>query len=83
MEALAHAGGQVAILRVGGCFFEGAELVLALVVFFFATVAAVWSFGAIAALVSTTMSRKETLVLDLKKRCCDCEGAMQIERLCK
>ncbi len=43
-EALAHAGREVSVLRVWGCFFEGAELVLALVFFLFATVAAVGTF---------------------------------------
>jgi hypothetical protein len=41
VEGVRHAGGQVSILRVGGCFFEGAEVVFTFVVFFFAAVGAV------------------------------------------
>lgn len=55
-EGLAHAGGEVAVLGVRGGFFERAEVVFAFVFFLFAAVAAVRTFGAIGAIVGTTMS---------------------------
>jgi len=62
VEAVAHAGWEVTILRVWRCLLEGAELVLALIFLFFAAVTAVRALGAIAALVGTTMSKIKTLV---------------------
>ena len=52
--ALRHAGREVAVLGVGGCFFEGAEVIFAFVVFFFAAV--VEAVGAVAAVVGSSVS---------------------------
>lgn len=58
VEALGHGGRQEAVLGVRRRFLEGGEAVFgfALVVFFFAAVAAVRTFGAVAAVVGSAMS---------------------------
>ncbi|KAH9210916.1 hypothetical protein DL95DRAFT_195148 [Leptodontidium sp. 2 PMI_412] len=61
-ETLAHACWEVSVLGIGGGFFEGTKVVFAFIVFFFARVAAVWTFRAITAVVGTTMSEKRMLV---------------------
>lgn len=58
-----HAGWEVTVLRVWGCFFEGSEMIFALVVFFFAAVVAIWAFGAVASIVSSAMSTIELSVM--------------------
>ena len=68
-ETATHARGKVAVLGVRGGLLEGTEVVFAFVVFFFATVAAVWAFGAIAAVVCSAMSVRAMLVFCLL-RCC-------------
>ena len=69
VEATAHAVWKVTVLGVRGGLLEGTEVVFAFVVFFFATVAAVWAFGAIAAVVCSAMSVRAMLVFCLL-RCC-------------
>jgi len=58
-----HASWEVSVFRVGGCFFEGSEVVFAFIVFFFTTVVAVWTFRAVASIVGSTMSVIALLVM--------------------
>jgi hypothetical protein len=44
IEGAPHAGGKITVLGIWGRFFERPEVVFAFVVFFFAAVAAVWTF---------------------------------------
>lgn len=55
-----HAGWEIAILRIGRCFFEGAEMVIpfAFVLFFLATVVAVGTIRAFTTVVCSTMPVK-------------------------
>ena len=58
VEGTAHAGWKVAVLGVRGGFLERPEVVFAFVVFFFAAVAAIGTFRAIASVMGATMSVK-------------------------
>jgi hypothetical protein len=60
--ALGHAGWEVAVLRVGGGFFERSEDVFSFVVFFLAAIAAVRTFRAVATIVCSAMSKGKRLV---------------------
>jgi len=61
-----HAGWEVSVLGVWGCFFERSEMIFAFVVFFFTAVVAVGAFGAVASIVGSTMSVIRQLVMVLK-----------------
>jgi hypothetical protein len=79
VEAAAHAGGEIAVLGVRGGFLEGAEVVFAFVVFFFTTVAAIWTFRAVTAIVCSTMPVRAMLVYCLL-RCGGC--AVMCKNIC-
>jgi len=62
VEGTAHAGWKVAVLGVRGGFLERPEVVFAFVVFFFAAVAAIWTFGSVTTIVCSAMSVRAMLV---------------------
>jgi len=71
VEGTAHAIWKVAVLRVGGGFLEGPEVVFAFVIFFFAAVAAVGTLGSVTAIVCSAMSVR-TMLVTVLLWCCDC-----------
>jgi hypothetical protein len=71
VEGAAHVVWKVAVLGVRGGLLEGPEVVFAFVVFFFTTVAAVWTLGPVTAIVCSAMSVRAMLVTVLLWGC-DC-----------
>jgi hypothetical protein len=68
-EVLGHAGREVAVLGVGGCFLEGSETVFALIVLFFTRVTAIRTFRTITTVVCSTMSKVRGLVSENRRKC--------------
>ena len=72
VERTAHTGWKVAVLGVRGGFLEGPEMVFSFVVFFFAAVAAIWTFGSVTAIVCSAMSVRAMLVTVMLWCCVIC-----------
>jgi len=72
IEGAAHAGWKVAILGVRGGFLERPEVIFAFVIFLFAAVAAVRTFGSVTAIVCSAMSVRAMLVTVMLWCCVIC-----------